>query len=247
MAMDVWIAILLSVFLTSIVSLVGVFTLALRQEVLRRLLRSLVAFASGTLLATAFLDLLPEAAELDDAAMGYALMGIVLFFVIEGVIRWHHCHEERCEVHPFTYLNLLGDGVHNFIDGAIIAAAYLTSFELGVITTFAILLHEVPQEISDFGILIYGGFSRKKALLFNFLTALISFLGAGMALVFSSLVEELTPALLGLAAGGFIYIATTDLMPELQRSERIRDVFSSLIVLIAGMGTVQLLAMLFEA
>ncbi|NOZ58974.1 MAG: ZIP family metal transporter [Euryarchaeota archaeon] len=245
--MDVWIAILLSVFLTSIVSLVGVFTLALRQEVLRRLLRSLVAFASGTLLATAFLDLLPEAAELDDAAMGYALMGIVLFFVIEGVIRWHHCHEERCEVHPFTYLNLLGDGVHNFIDGAIIAAAYLTSFELGVITTFAILLHEVPQEISDFGILIYGGFSRKKALLFNFLTALISFLGAGMALVFSSLVEELTPALLGLAAGGFIYIATTDLMPELQRSERIRDVFSSLIVLIAGMGTVQLLAMLFEA
>ncbi len=245
--MDATAAILLSVLLTSIVSLVGILTLALRQSALRKLLKGLVAFASGTLLATAFIDLLPEAIEQNAPAMGFALLGIVMFFTIEGVVRWHHCHDEKCEVHPFTYLNLLGDGVHNFIDGAIIAAAYLTNFELGVVTTFAILLHEVPQEISDFGILIYGGFSRRKALTFNFLTSLASFGGAGAALLFSPVIEELVPALLGLAAGGFIYIATTDLMPELQRSERIGDVLGSLLVLLAGIGAVQLLTLLFEA
>jgi zinc and cadmium transporter len=244
--MNVVVAILLSVLLTSLVSLVGIFSLLLKEEVLKRLLKTFVAFASGTLLGAAFLDLLPEATEHGDFTLTYALLGIVLFFIVEGVIRWHHCHEERCEVHSFTYLNLIGDGVHNFIDGAIIAAAYLTSFDLGVVTTIAIIFHEVPQEIGDFGILIYGGFTRAKALFFNFLTALASFAGAAAALLSSSLVTDLVPALLGLAAGGFIYIATTDLMPELQKSEDIRDVLKALLTLLLGIMVIQLVIMFFE-
>ena len=239
-------AILLSVLLTSLVSLVGIFSLMLNEEVLRRLLKTFVAFASGTLLAAAFLDLLPEATTYGNFTLSYALIGIMLFFVVEGVIRWHHCHEERCEVHSFTYLNLIGDGVHNFIDGAIIAAAYLTSFDLGVVTTIAIIFHEVPQEIGDFGILVYGGFSRTKALLFNFLSALASFAGAATALMSSALVTGLVPALLGLAAGGFIYIATTDLMPELQKSEDIRDVLKSLSTLLMGIVVIWLVIVFFE-
>ncbi len=239
-------AILLSVLLTSLVSLVGIFSLMLNEEVLRRLLKTFVAFASGTLLAAAFLDLLPEAIAYGGFTLTYALTGIVLFFVVEGVIRWHHCHEGRCEVHSFTYLNLIGDGVHNFIDGAIIAAAYLTSFDLGVVTTIAIIFHEVPQEIGDFGILVYGGFSRTKALLFNFLSALASFAGAATALMSSALVTGLVPALLGLAAGGFIYIATTDLMPELQKSEDIRDVLKSLSTLLMGIVVIWLVIVFFE-
>lgn len=244
--MNITAAIFLSVLLTSLVSLVGVLTLMLQESMLRRVIKTLVAFASGTLLGAAFLDLLPEAAEHGNFTLTYALAGIVLFFVVEGVIRWHHCHEGRCEVHSFTYLNLIGDGVHNFIDGAIIVAAYLTSFDLGVVTTIAILLHEVPQEIGDFGILIYGGFSRAKALFFNFLSALASFAGAAAALLSSSLVGEVVPALLGLAAGGFIYIATTDLMPELQRGEDIRDVLKALLTLLLGIVVIQLVISLFE-
>ncbi len=245
--MDTTYAVILSVLITSLVSLVGIFTLLLREEVLNRLLKSFVAFASGTLLAAAFLDLLPEATEYGAFTLSFALIGIVLFFVVEGMIRWHHCHEGKCEVHSFTYLNLIGDAVHNFIDGAIIAAAYLTSFHLGVVTTIAILFHEVPQEIGDFGILIYGGFTRSRALLFNFLTALSSFAGAAGALMFHSAVIGLVPSLLGIAAGGFIYIATTDLMPELHKGESTADVLKSLLTLLLGIAVIYAVILLFEA
>ncbi|MFQ6105495.1 MAG: ZIP family metal transporter [Candidatus Hydrothermarchaeaceae archaeon] len=217
--MHILAVILVSVFLVSIISLVGIFSLGLSDKFLKKMLFILVAFAAGAMLGVSFLELLPEAIEHSDDqnALKYVLSGIILFFVLERFIFWHHCHDEKCDVHAFSYLNLIGDGIHNFIDGAIIAASFMTSIPLGLATTLAIIFHEIPQEIGDFGILVYGGFSKYKALFYNFLSALTSFLGALLVFFFARFIENALPFLLALAAGSFIYIASTDLLPELKK------------------------------
>src|SRR3989338_8234189 len=148
--------IFLSVAIVSAISLVGVLTLALNKNLLNRAMVVLVSFAAGSLLAAAFLDLIPEAAELVDldVLMPAALAGIVTFFIIERILHWHHFHAEENDIHPFTYLNLIGDGLHNFIDGIAIAASYLVSVPVGIATTIAVIAHEIPQEISDFSVLV---------------------------------------------------------------------------------------------
>src|SRR4030042_1115399 len=160
------ILILASVFIVSLLSFTGIFFVALRKNVLERIILILVAFASGSLLGGAFLHLLPEAYEncACNTTFVMVLLGILLFFVMEKILYWRHCHREGCEEHAFTYLSLIGDGVHNFIDGLIIASGFMAGTPLGITTTAAIVFHEIPQEIGDFGILIHGGFSRKKAL-----------------------------------------------------------------------------------
>ncbi len=228
-----FILIMFSVLIVSLISFVGILTLSLKQSVFNNLLFILVAFATGTLLAAALLDVLPEALD-SGKALGvggisvftYVLGGILVFYSIERFIHWHHHHhresksepkESHKEVHAFTYLNLIGDGVHNFFDGAIIAASFLTNIPLGVATTVAIIAHEIPQEFGDFALLIYGGMTKGKALFYNFLSALTAFLGAIAGYFFLNAITVSKPYLLGFAAGGFIYIASADLIPELHK------------------------------
>jgi zinc and cadmium transporter len=242
--------ILLSVLAVSLISLVGVFTLLVKERFMERVLFILIAGATGTLLGAAFLDLIPEAMnESGSNAMTHVLFGLLSFFILERFIFWRHCHEEKCEIHAFTYLNLIGDAIHNFLDGMVIAAAYLSSgsdISLGLITTIAIISHEIPQEIGDFGILVYGGLSKYRALLFNFLSALTSFIGAILFYFFSPLFEGSTSLLLGFAAGGFIYIAAVDLLPELNKELEIRRSAIQLAFLTAGIFAIWFTIRIFE-
>ncbi|MBI2076259.1 MAG: ZIP family metal transporter [Candidatus Aenigmarchaeota archaeon] len=223
-----------AVIVVSLISLVGALTIAVNKRLLKKVLFTFVSFAVGTLLGVSFLDLLPE-------AMGYGiksvfifpLLGIISFFILEKFIFWHHRHEEK-EIHSFTYMNLIGDGLHNFIDGAVIAASFLHSIPLGVATTIAIAFHEIPQEIGDFGVLIYGGFSRTRALFFNFLSALTAIIGAFVGFLFLSHFNNLLPFLLAFTAGNFIYIAGVDLLPELRKERGARTSLVQLISIIVG-------------
>jgi len=209
--------ILLSTLLVSLISLVGVFFIAMKEQVFKKILLLLVSFASGTLLGAAFLHLIPESllSAQSETSLVAILVGILAFFLLEKSL-WRHCHERECPIHTFAYLNLLGDGMHNFIDGVVIAASFIASVPLGLATTLAVIAHEIPQEIGDFGILVYGGFSKGKALSFNFLSAIIAILGATL-MYFSSPFFPSLEYLLAFAAGGFIYMATTDLIPELHK------------------------------
>ncbi len=236
--MNTFLYILISVFIVSLLSLSGIIFLVGRQGVFNRLLPALVAFASGTLLGGAFLHLIPEGVESlqSNSAYVYVLSGIISFFVLEKFFYWRHCHDEECEVHvkPYAWLNLLGDSAHNFLDGLIIAATYLIDFNLGVATTLIIISHEIPQEIGDFAVLVAGGLSAKKALYFNFFTALTSVFGAmiGYYLGLSNL--DFTSSIALFAAGGFIYIAGADLIPELHKNIAPRDSFIQFFALIGG-------------
>ena len=227
--------ILASVFLVSAISLIGVISLAVGRNRLHAFLTICIAFASGTLLSAAFLHILPEAyEEIGAATPQMMLAGILLFFFIEKFIHWHHCGQEECHVRPAAYLNIIGDGVHNFVDGLIIAAAYLTNPQTGIVTTFAIVLHEIPQEFGDFSILLHSGMKVRKALAYNFLSATTAFAGAIAGYMSFTQIEMLIPYALAAAAGGFIYIATADLMPELHKENKPGMLLAQTIALLAG-------------
>jgi len=215
----------------SAISLVGVFLLSLNKERMRSLLVFLVSLAIGALFGDALLHLIPESFSLlgdGIAAPLLVLVGIILFFVLEKLIRWRHCHAQTPEhYHPVVTMNIVGDALHNFLDGIIIAAAYFASIPLGVATTLAVILHEIPQEIGDFGILVHGGLSTKKALLFNFLSACFAMVGALLFLLVGSHIRGMEIILLPIIAGGFIYIAGSDLVPELNDTHTC-DTLSSL-------------------
>ena len=192
--MEILLWILGSTFLVSLVSLIGIFTLSLKDEMLNRILLLLVGFSAGAMMGGAFLHLLPESSEkitIMDAGI-YLLTGFSLFFLIERILHWHHCHERECDVHTLSYMNLIGDGVHNFIDGVIIAVSFLVSIPLGIVSTLAIIAHEIPQEIGDFGVLLYGGFTKLRALLFNFLSAITAIAGALSGYFLSASIEGLS-------------------------------------------------------
>jgi len=213
---------LASVILVSLVSLIGVFTLSLSEKFLGKILVYMISFAAGGLLGDAFIHLLPEAVEESGFTLNislYLLAGIAASFIMEKIIRWRHCHHPTTasHPHPVAMMNLFGDAVHNFIDGLVIGASYLISIPVGVATTIAVVMHEIPQEIGDFGVLLHGGLSKRKALFLNFATALTAVLGVVVALVLSSYVESTTHFLVPFAAGGFIYIAVADLIPELHK------------------------------
>jgi len=166
----------------------------------------------------------------------YILSGIVTSFILEKLIQWRHCHIPTSEEHPhpFAYMNLFGDGVHNFIDGLVVAGSYIASFPVGVATTLAVVFHEIPQEIGDYGVLLHGGFSKNRALLFNFLTALTAVFGALFALTLSFYIENFTIFLLSFAAGEFIYIAGSDLVPELHKETEPSKSLLQLVAFIFG-------------
>lgn len=237
-----------SVMLVSILSLIGIITFLFRDKSLERIFFVLVSFATGSLLGAAFLHLLPEAVEESSGLMtfGSVLFGIMIFFLLEKFLYWYHCHKGECDIHQFTYLNLIGDGVHNFIDGVIIASAFLTSISLGLTTTVAIMLHEIPQELGDFGVLVYGGFTRAKALTYNFISSLASLVGALLAYFFLVQIRGFTSSMIGLATGGFIYIACTDLIPELNKERNLSRSLQQFILISLGIGFILAGKFIFE-
>ena len=206
----------------------------------------MISFSAGAMFGDAFLHLLPETVAEHGFTLSVSLSvlgGIIGFFVIEKLIHWRHCHMPITEnhVHPFAWMNLVGDGVHNFIDGLIIGASYLVSIPVGIATTIAVILHEIPQEIADFGVLLHGGFSKKKALLVNFLTALTALLGGVLALILSHYIEGITVFLVPFAAGGFIYIAGSDLIPELHKEVKFSRSVLQVVSFVCGIGIMLLL------
>jgi zinc and cadmium transporter len=249
--MDDLIAILASVAVVSLISFVGAVFAGLKENLLRRVVMVFVGFASGTLLGGAFINLLPEALSAESGLsvtmiFYFVVAGIVVFFGMEKFLHWRHCHEEECEVHAFTYTNLIGDGVHNFIDGMIIAATFVAGSNLGVSTTLAVICHEIPQEIGDFGVCIYGGFSKAKALTYNFISALTAFLGA-IVTYFVVYLRTNYAVLIPFAAGGFIYIAATDLMPELHKKSHAGESAIQFVSILFGIGLMAYLTSIFGA
>ncbi|MFH1641127.1 MAG: ZIP family metal transporter [Candidatus Omnitrophota bacterium] len=220
----------------SLISLIGIFSLLLKDKLLDKILFLLISFSAGALLGAAFLHLLPEALESSsaNAVFMYLILGFIVFFILERYFYWRHCHKGECDIHAFTYLNLLGDGIHNFTDGLVIGASFLVGIHFGVITTLVIIFHEIPQEIGDFGVLVYGGFSRFKALLFNFASALTCVLGTVIGYQLSAAIENLSIFLLPFTAGGFIYIAACDLIPELHKQSDLKKSALSMTTFVCG-------------
>ncbi|MGV8142344.1 MAG: ZIP family metal transporter [Candidatus Pacearchaeota archaeon] len=246
---SVWFYTLASVFAVSIISFIGVVTLSINEKRLHRILLYLVSFAAGALLGDVFIHLIPELIEKDLFTLKTSfsiLGGIVIFFTIEKIVHWQHCHmpQTKSHKHPFAIVNIVGDGVHNFLDGLIIGASYLVSIPVGLATTIAVIFHEIPQEIGDFGVLLHGGFSKSKALLFNFLSALTSILGGVFALLLSSKIPTVSETLIPIAIGGFIYIAGADLIPELHKNFETKKSIFELIAFIAGIAIMACLLLL---
>ncbi|MDD5196724.1 MAG: ZIP family metal transporter [Candidatus Omnitrophica bacterium] len=222
----------------SLISFVGIVSLLLKEDLLNEVLFLLISFSAGALIGGAFLHLIPEAVE--KSAHGevylFVIAGFILFFILERYLHWRHCHEGKCEVHTFTYLNLVGDGVHNFIDGLIIGSSFVVNINFGVATSFAIIMHEIPQEIGDFGVLVYGGFSKSKALFYNFLSAITAILGTVIGFALANMSGGFLKLLMPVAAGGFIYIASCDLIPELHKQEDIKKATLSMAIFILGVA-----------
>jgi len=233
--------IILATIVVSLISFVGVITLTLKDQILNKILLILIGLSAGALMGGAFLHLLPETVESSEKfnvpllnLFLFVLVGFILFFLIEKVLHWRHCHKGECDVHTFQYMNLIGDSIHNFIDGLIMAASFVVSIPLGITTTIAISFHEIPQEIGDFGVLIYGGFSKKKAIALNFLVALTAVIGGIVGYFISSRIENTVLYILPFAAGGFIYIAATDLVPEIRKELDMKKYMATLLVFICG-------------
>jgi zinc and cadmium transporter len=226
-----------SVLIISAISFIGAITLTLSDVLLRRIIILLVSFSAGALLGDAFIHLLPEIVEEQGFTLSISLgvLGGILFsFILEKFIHWHHCHSPGEHAHPVAYINLFGDAIHNFIDGLIIGASYLVSVEVGIATTVAVILHEIPQELGDFGVLIHAGFSKFKALLFNMVSALAAVLGVAAAYFLTGL--EIEHLLIPFAVGNFIYIACADLIPELHKEVRTQKSLLQLLFFVLGIA-----------
>jgi len=243
----------LSVFLISLVSVAGVFFLSLKRDTLKKLQLLLVAFATGGLLGGAFFHLLPETFESFKRpfiASLWSIIGFLLFFVLEKFLHWHHNHTSGLEhlkkVKPLGPINLVADMFHNFLDGILIAASFSYSPEIGIITSVTVFFHELPQEIGDFGVLLHAGFSRRKALVFNFLSACTAFIGAALVLIVNPSVVDITRFILPVAAGGFIYLAAADLVPELHAEKSISRSVYQFLALLCGAVILIAVGMIME-
>lgn len=244
--MNAWAPTLGAVAAVSGLSLVGALTLVVSPRTLERALLGLIAFAAGALLGDAFIHLLPEIAESKagfDLTASFALLsGVVAFFILEKVLHWHHAHFPRDEhLHPVAITNLVGDAMHNFVDGSIVAASFLASTQLGIATSVAVALHEIPQEMGDFAILVRAGLKPRRALVLNLLSAATAILGAVVTLVVASSIPEVERILVPVTAGAFVYIASTDLLPELHKEPEIGRSFVQLLGVLAGVGVMALL------
>ncbi len=243
--------------LISLISFIGVFTLSFRKEFLKKALLVLVAFAAGTLIGVSLFDLVPEAIELGGSSGSlYVVVGIIVFFAVERFVGWHHSHHQEDidpkgykEHHhdhnkPFVYTVLASEAVHNFIDGTLIAASFLVDPVLGIASTIAVAAHEIPQEIGDFAILLHGGLKTRTALLYNFVVAITAIVGGVLTFFLSSAIENLTPLLVGVAGGGFLYLALVDLIPEIHKEKNWKKSVVQFVFLIIGIVIMYVLGIL---
>lgn len=234
--------ILLFTFLGSIGALIGGLALLSNKKFALKISHFLASFAAGTLLGTAFLDLLPEAAhEAEESGINiflWTLVGLLTFFLLERFIHWFHHHEKSHEhdkeVKSTLPLIIIGDTVHNFIDGVVIAATFLVSIPLGIVTTLAVAAHEIPQEIGDFGLMLHKGLSRSKIILVNIISAAAAFIGAVITYLLGNVLESYIPIFLALTAGFFIYIAASDLIPEIHYEQNKRFAIAKSLLLLLG-------------
>jgi zinc and cadmium transporter len=250
--------IIAATLIVSLFSLSGILALHVKEETLHRILFFLVAFSAGSILGASIFDLLPEAVELVDESVVfiYVAFGFVAFFFLERFIYWYHGHGhhgdiekekgERASTREFAYLNVIGDGIHNFIDGMIIATSFLVGVHVGLATTIAVIFHELPQEMGDYGILVYAGFKRGSALMLNFLASLSVVVGGVFATFFIETVDALSGLLIAFSAGAFIYLAASELVPELKEEG---DFWRSLVqfsVFILGLALIWYLGVVFH-
>lgn len=231
---------LISALIIVVISLIGIIILAFSENLVKKVLILLVSLSAGTLIGGAFLHLIPEAFEgVENLAIPavYILAGFCLFFLLERVLRWHHCHKFDCDVHQHLgHINLIGDGIHNMIDGLIIVSAFSISPAVGIPVVLAIAMHEIPQEIGDFGVLLYSGWKKSKALFYNFMSALAIVVGVILGYFLIDKIEGVVQFLLPFAAGGFIYIAASDLIPELHKETKLGKSLLSFFVFLIGLG-----------
>ena len=241
---------LISATFVSLISLVGVLFIFFGKNKIHKLIFVLVAFAAGALIGDAFFYIIPESFEKLNSEIASLIIvsGFLFFFFVEKGIHWQHCHDKDCKEHDkkhLSILNLIGDGIHNFLDGVLIAVSYLVSFQIGVATTIAVIAHEIPQEIGDFGILLYSGLSKLKALIFNLISASLAILG--VILVYAGLIKEsLALYFLPAVAGGFLYIAMSDLIPELHKETKTMKTILSFLFLLFGLILMYLLKILMR-
>ena len=248
-----------SVIIVSFISLIGIFALSLNQKFLNRSVFLLVSLAVGALFGDAIIHLIPEAfSRIQNPAIVslFILIGIISFLILEKFLRWRHSHGHDCEyngcdneksdaIKPIGPLIIASDGLHNFIDGIIIGISYLISIEIGIATTVAIILHEIPQEISDFALLIHAGFSKIKALALNFISAFSAVVGTIVVFVFGTTTESFVPIMIAFAAGGFLYIAGSDLVPEIHKTSDFKKSLQQFATIIIGIG-IMFALLLFE-
>jgi len=243
----IYIYALASVIIVSFISLIGVFTLSLREKIVKKYISLFISLAVGALLGDVFIHLIPEIFKESINFFWSSLsiiIGILLFFIIEKFLHWHHHGEdtEEIHIHPVGKLLLFTDGFHNLIDGVIIGVSFLVSIPLGIATTLAVVLHEIPQEIGDFAVLIHSGYEKKRALYLNFISALTAVLGLIIAFIFGTIAKMFTLFILPIAAGGFIYIAVADLIPELQKTKDLK--YSILQILSVVIGILAMISLL---
>lgn len=248
--MDVWFYSILSVFIISLLAFVGLFGFSIKEKKLKKVLIYFISLAAGALFGDVFIHLLPDIAKDSGLTLTVSLsflLGVLIFFIIEKIIhsQQYHCHGGHChdKVKPLAYMSLIVSTIHNFIDGLVIASAYLINIPAGIGTTIAVGLHELPHEIGSFSILLHGGFSKQKALFVNFMSALAAVVGAVAALLLSNFVGHLENIIMPIAAGGLLYIAGSDLIPELHR-ETTGDREAVLQVIVFIIGILLMLALL---
>lgn len=239
----------LSITVVSLMSLLGVFALSLREDLLKKYIFIFMSVAVGALLGDAFLHLIPEAFESSpnaDITSLLIILGILIFFILEKFLHWHHHGEDKENhgIHPVGKMVMFSDGLHNFIDGIIIGASFMISVPIGIATTLAVILHEIPQEVGDFAVLLHAGYTKKKALWLNFMSSLTAFFGAFVFFALGEVVEKSSLYFLPIAAGGFIYIAVADLIPELHKTKNAKYSILQLTAVILGVFAMILLKFL---
>jgi zinc and cadmium transporter len=219
-------------------------------------INSLVSYAIGALLGAAFLEILPEALKLTSSipmVSGAVLAGILIFFTLEKLLLWRHCHHDHCEAHepvePGAHgrsgtMIMVGDTFHNFVDGIIIAAAFLADVNLGIVTALAIIAHEIPQEVGDFMILLHSGYTKAQALLVNLVSSLATLLGGVLAYYALQSMQSIVPTLLALAAASMIYVAVADLIPGLHKRTTLRDTLEQVVLIALGISSILLVQLL---
>lgn len=236
---NTWLYALISAVVVSLISFIGVFLLSFKQDKLNKVLLLLVCFAIGALFGNTFFHLLPESYQhINSAYVAWICIGgFLVFFVLEQCLHLHsHSKGEDQHIKNYGYLSLYADGIHNFTDGILIAIAWMVSPEIGISTTLVIVLHEIPQEIGDFGVLLQAGFSRRKALVFNFYSACAAILGVLLTLWLGEKIDHFSMYILPFAAGGFVYLAATSLLPEVLRHTNKRNFIPYILLILTGVA-----------